>query len=71
MPNLVEIDPVGLEKKVKMCKVYDNDDRQRTILDEKSSLELKKFNQNSIKYKAFIFKLDYPHSKKVDILVLV
>lgn len=37
--NLVEIDPVGLEKKVKMFKVYDNDDRQRTILDEKSSLE--------------------------------
>ena len=52
MPNLVEIGPVVLEKKIKMWKVYDNnannddednnddnDDRQRTNFDQKSSLE--------------------------------
>ena len=32
MPSLVEIDPVVLEKKTKMWKVYNNDNhRQRTI----------------------------------------
>ena len=45
MPSLVEIGPVVLEKKMKMCKVYDNDDNdndddgQRTNFDQKSSLE--------------------------------
>ena len=48
--SLVEIGPVVLEKKTKMCKVYDDiddddndddddDDRQRTNSDKKSSLE--------------------------------
>ena len=40
--SLVEIGPVVLEKKVKMWKVYDNnnnDDGQRTNIDQKSSLE--------------------------------
>ena len=44
---LVEIGPVVLEKKMKMLKVYDNDnndnndndDGQRTNFDQKSSLE--------------------------------
>ena len=52
MPSLVEIDQVALEKKMKMCKVYDNymynddsdaidenDDGQRTNFDHKISLE--------------------------------
>ena len=45
MPSLVEIDPVVLEKKMKMLKGYydDNDnndyDGQRTNFDQKSSLE--------------------------------
>ena len=42
MPSLVEIGPVVLEKKMKMGKVYDNDDNddgQRTNFDQKSSLE--------------------------------
>ena len=42
MPSLVEIGPVVLEKKMKLCKVYDNndnDDRQRTKFDHISSLE--------------------------------
>ena len=46
--SLVEIGPMVLEKKMKMCKVYennnenndDNDDGQRTNSDQKSSLEL-------------------------------
>ena len=50
VPSLVEISPVVLEKKMKMWKVYDddnndhgndnnNDDGQRTNFDQKSSLE--------------------------------
>ena len=48
MPSLVEINPVVLEKKMKMWKVCDNvddnddndnDDGQRTDIDQKSSLE--------------------------------
>ena len=44
VPSLVEIGPVVLEKKMKMWKVYDNDnndndDGQRTNFDQKSSLE--------------------------------
>ena len=40
MPSLVEIGPVVLEKKMKMWKVYDNDDdRQLTNFDQKSSPE--------------------------------
>ena len=45
MPSLVEIGPVVLEKKIKMCQVFDNDndndndDGQRTNFDQKSSLE--------------------------------
>ena len=52
VPSLVEIDPVVLEKKMKLWKVYDNDntdddntdnnnddDGQRTNFDQKSSLE--------------------------------
>ena len=43
MPSLVEIGLVGLEKKMKMRKTYDNndddDDGQRTNFDQKSSLE--------------------------------
>ena len=46
VPILVEIDPVVLEKKMKMWKVYDNnndadanDDGQRTNFDQKSSFE--------------------------------
>ena len=53
-PKLVEIDPVILEKKMKMGKIYndidanddnvddddDDDDGQRTNFDQKSSLEL-------------------------------
>ena len=42
MPSLVEIGSVVLEKKMKMWKVYDNDDNddgQRTNFDQKSSLE--------------------------------
>ena len=46
MPSLIEIGPVVLEKKMKMWKVYednDNDDNandgQRTNFDQKSSLE--------------------------------
>ena len=43
MPSFVEIGPVVLEKKMKMLKVYDNDDndndRQWTNFDQKSSLE--------------------------------
>ena len=54
MPILVEIGPLVLEKKMKMWKVYDNDDNdndnddndnnndddgQRTNFDQKSSLE--------------------------------
>ena len=48
-PNLVEIGPAVLEKKIKMWKVYDNanedddndNDVQRTNFDQKSSLELR------------------------------
>ena len=40
VPSLVEIGPVVLEKKMKMWKVYDNDDGQRTNFDQKSSHEL-------------------------------
>ena len=46
MPSLVEIGPVVLEKKMKMCKVYDNNDNndnnndgQRTNFDQKILLE--------------------------------
>ena len=42
MPSLVEIGPVVLEKKMKMGTIYDNDnndDGQRTNIDQKSSLE--------------------------------
>ena len=42
MPSLVEIGPLVLEKKMKMWKVYDdNDDNdgQRTNFDQKSSVE--------------------------------
>ena len=45
VPSLVEIGPVVLEKKMKMWKVYDkdndanDDDGQRTNLDQKSSPE--------------------------------
>ena len=46
VPSLVEIGPVGLEKKMKMLKVYGNDnnddknnDGQRANFDQKSSLE--------------------------------
>ena len=44
MPSLVEIDPVILEKKMKMCYIYDNannndNDGQRTNFDQKSSVE--------------------------------
>lgn len=44
LPSLVKIGPVVLEKKTKMWKVYNDDDnndidRQRTNLDQKSSLE--------------------------------
>ena len=50
MPSLVEIDPVVLEKKMNMWKVYDNnndanndhtddDDKQRKNFDQKSLLE--------------------------------
>ena len=45
MASLVEIGPAGLEKKMKMWKVYDNDnndnddDGQRTNFDQKCSLE--------------------------------
>ena len=43
VPSLVEIGPVVLEKKLKMWKVYDNnddnDDGQRTNFYQKSSLE--------------------------------
>ena len=52
MPSLVEIDQMVLEKKIKMLKVYnnnndanydddgdDNVDGQRTYFDQKSSLE--------------------------------
>ena len=46
VPSFVEIGPVVLEKKMKMWKVYDNDnndndndDGQRTNFDQKSSLE--------------------------------
>ena len=41
VPSLVEIGPVVLEKKIKMWKVYENndDDRQRKNFDQKSSLE--------------------------------
>ena len=45
MPSLVEIGPVVLEKKMTILKVYDNDandddnDGQRTNVDQKSSLE--------------------------------
>ena len=53
MPNLIEIGPAVLEKKMKMWKVYDDDDndnddndndnndndRQRTNFDQKNSLE--------------------------------
>ena len=54
MPSLVEIGPVVLEKKMKMWKVYDNNDNdntkdndvndnvgQRTTFDQKSSSEIK------------------------------
>ena len=43
VPSLVEIDPVVLEKKMEMWKIYDNnndiddnDDRQRTNFDQES-----------------------------------
>ena len=39
VPSLVEIGPVVLEKMMKMWKVYDNEDRQRTNFDQKSSLQ--------------------------------
>ena len=41
VPSLAEIGPVVLEKKMKMCKVYDNDDEdgQRTNFAKKNSLE--------------------------------
>ena len=44
MPSLVEIGPVGLKKKMKMWKIYDedknnDDDGQWTNCDQKSSLE--------------------------------
>ena len=41
MPNLVEIGPVVLEKKMKMFKVYnkDNYNGQSTNCDQKNSLE--------------------------------
>ena len=42
VPSLVEIGPVVLDKKMKMWKVYDNDnnnDRQQTNFDQKYSLE--------------------------------
>ena len=45
VPSLVEIGSVVLEKKMKMWKVYDNednnddDDGQRTNFDQKSSLQ--------------------------------
>ena len=44
VPSLVEIDPVVLEKKMKMWKVYakaqeEDDDGQWTNYDQKSSLE--------------------------------
>ena len=40
--SLVEIGSVVLEKKMKMWKVYDNDDVQQTKFDQESSDELKK-----------------------------
>ena len=44
MSSLIEIGPVVLEEKMKMCKFYDNDDDynddgQWTNFDQKSSLE--------------------------------
>ena len=42
VPNLVEIGPVVLKKKMEMWKVYDDDDKddeQRTNFDLKSTLE--------------------------------
>ena len=37
VPSLVKIGTEVLEKKMKMCKVYDNDDGQWTNYDQKSS----------------------------------
>ena len=39
MPSLVELGQVVLERKMKMLKVYDNNDGQWTNFDQKSSLE--------------------------------
>ena len=40
VPSLVEIGPVVLEKKMKLWKVYDNDnDGERTHFDQKSLLK--------------------------------
>ena len=43
VPSLIEIGPMVLEKKMKMCKVYDNNNDNdyglRTNFDRKSSLE--------------------------------
>ena len=47
MPSLVEIDPVVLEKKMKMWKVYDNDDEQIVIRWAKTLLVFSIFDKIS------------------------
>ena len=49
VPSLVEIGPVVLEKKMKMCKVYNNNNNYRKILIIKAHLSFRLRWANNLK----------------------